>query len=318
MKIKITILFSAFWVLALTLSAQQYPDMSNFSQNILLFNPAATGLESFIDARGGYRKKWAQLEGSPTTSFFSAHGGTDVVEKDTAGAETVTGRSGFGGYFLNDRFGVLSRNQVNLAYSYHLPLTTTTKISFGATFGLGSFRLGELNPRDKTDALLQDAGVSKLTPDLGLGAIVYSSKYFIGVSAQQVLQSKLSFTDAADVNETKLNTHVFLTGGYNHQVNENVRLQPSFMLRSVKGPDASYDINLKMIFKETFWGGVSLRNQDALVLMVGARLESGINFGYAFDLVTADISKAAANGHEIHLGYNIFRKGAEKTKPKFW
>jgi hypothetical protein len=52
--------------------------------------------------------------------------------------------------------------------------------------------------------------------------------------------------------------------------------------------------------------------------MVGARLESGINFGYAFDLVTADISKAAANGHEIHFGYNIFRKGAEKTKPKFW
>lgn len=317
MKIKrflYTILFIAGIQAA---QAQQYPALSNYSQNMFLFNPAFSGMESFIDARAGYRKQWAQLEGSPTTSFFSAHGGVDVVEKDTTGKETITGRSGFGGYFINDRFGAISRNQVNFAYAYHLPLTESTRIGFGATFGLGSFRLGETNPQDKSDAIFQ-TGTSKLTPDLGLGAVIYSSKYYISASAQQVLQSKLSFTDAVDVQESKLNTHLLISAGYNYQVNANTRLLPSVMIRSVKGPDVSYDINLKMVLKEMYWAGLSLRNQDALVLMLGFRLDNGINFGYAFDLVTSNLSKAASNGHEIHLGYNIFKKGAEKTKPKFW
>jgi hypothetical protein len=59
------------------LVAQQLPQLSNFMQNQIVLNPAATGMnESELNASILSRLQWSGIKGAPTSNMFWA-GATD-------------------------------------------------------------------------------------------------------------------------------------------------------------------------------------------------------------------------------------------------
>ena len=65
------------WAIALLISnglaAQQLGQHSQYQQNPFVLNPAAAGIEPYLDITLSYRKQWTGIEGSPQTYYASAN-----------------------------------------------------------------------------------------------------------------------------------------------------------------------------------------------------------------------------------------------------
>jgi len=96
--------------------------------------------------------------------------------------------------------------------------------------------------------------------------------------------------------------------GYRFTVSENIDLTPSMMFKFLNPAPASFDINLKAEYQRKFWLGFSYRNQDAISLLAGLRINDFVRFGYAYDYVTSQINDISSGSHELVLGFQFNRK----------
>ncbi|NCG29723.1 MAG: type IX secretion system membrane protein PorP/SprF, partial [Bacteroidetes bacterium] len=70
----------------------------------------------------------------------------------------------------------------------------------------------------------------------------------------------------------------------------------------------SFDLNLRLDMREMYWVGLSYRNSNSLVGMIGLHLSNTLRFGYAFDLSLSTIQTNNIGSHEVMLGLNLFNK----------
>jgi type IX secretion system PorP/SprF family membrane protein len=108
----------------------------------------------------------------------------------------------------------------------------------------------------------------------------------------------------------------FLTVGYNYKMWERpMVIKPSFMIKGV-GPIWQYDLNVSVVYLDKMWGGLSYRYQDAIVVMGGVELASGLKVGYSYDITTSQLAKVSNGSHEIMIGYT-FDLSLEKRVKKY-
>ena len=108
----------------------------------------------------------------------------------------------------------------------------------------------------------------------------------------------------------------FLTGGYNYAFWEiPVVLQPSFLLKS-SGNIVQFDLNVNAVARDRYWGGLSYRFQDALVLLGGIELTNGVRIGYSYDLTISRLAKVSGGSHEVVVGYT-FDLNLEKREKRY-
>jgi type IX secretion system PorP/SprF family membrane protein len=63
-----------------------------------------------------------------------------------------------------------------------------------------------------------------------------------------------------------------------------------------------FDINVRALWKNMVWAGVSYRIDDALGVMAGVNIKS-FRVGYSYDVTTSGINNYSSGSHEIMLGY---------------
>ena len=56
------------------------------------------------------------------------------------------------------------------------------------------------------------------------------------------------------------------------------------------------------LIHDKFWGGLSYRIDDGIVVLAGLELMKDLKLGLAYDIVTSEINK---NSFEVMLGYNF-------------
>jgi hypothetical protein len=64
----------------------------------------------------------------------------------------------------------------------------------------------------------------------------------------------------------------------------------------------SYDVNLKLAFRDHFWIGGAYRENDAVAALIGFNLGSFISLGYSYDYTTSNLNTVSNGTHEIVLG----------------
>jgi type IX secretion system PorP/SprF family membrane protein len=77
---------------------------------------------------------------------------------------------------------------------------------------------------------------------------------------------------------------------------------PSALVKFISPLPVTYDINMKMTFRDRFWIGASYRNGDAIAGMFGLNISSLINVGYSYDYTTSALRTVSNGTHEIVLG----------------
>ena len=311
--------------------SQQKPQYTQYIFNQYLLNPALSGIENYIDFKAGYRKQWAGINDAPQTSFVSAHwalGDNQLWSNALTSFPEQTGNPmdrnymqnymsspshhGMGVIAVLDKTGPIKRLDANVTYAYHLQLSDKFNLSAGVAAGLSSISLdvNALSFDTPSDPVLNRALINQLKPDLNIGLWLYGARIFAGLSAQQILSQKLSFTGDDTYNTGKQVPHYFATAGYKFFFDDEIAAIPSIMVKYVQPSPISIDLNMKIAFKDKIWVGGSYRKDDSFSAMAGFNIGKMVNLTYAYDFTTSDLNQVSNGSHEIVLGLmlnNIYK-----------
>ena len=276
-------------------SAQQVPLTSQYMFNNYLLNPAEAGSVDYMPFTLSARVQWAGIEGAPKTQFFSTH-------------SKITKEMGLGGFVYRDETGPISEQGIQLSYAYHLSLSRKEKISFGLAGQWFFYNIDQnyLNPYSGGDAALNSLQASANSLDFNLGVLYYTDKYKVGISTPQLLQNSL-YNSLTDNYSPELKRHYYLYGEFQQEINNEVDIVPSTLLKYVAGSPVQFDVNVKALYLKKYWAGISYRYNNAMVAMVGLSWEDW-SFGYSFDYSLNNINDYTVGAHEIFLTYNLVNK----------
>lgn len=337
MKKSLLILTLFFSVLA---NAQQRPHYTQYILNNYILNPGLTGIENYADVKISGRDQWVGLEGAPKTAYVSMHmplGKKDY--KTSATSYQVPGQNprgtaywenytasephhGIGMLIMNDKTGLYNRFTANLSYAYHLGISERVNISLG--FAGGITRIGydrsKSTPANPLDPALGNTAneLFRIRPDLSAGLWIYGASFFAGISAQQVIPQKVSFTD--DSLGIKLVPHLFATTGYRFLLSEDVNAIPSVMFKYVQNSPTTpqFDLNIKFQYQDLLWLGGSYRYQDGYAAMIGANIGNTFNFGYSYDFTRTALNTTSRGTHEFIIGFLLGNNYGDTCPRNVW
>ena len=291
-----------FVCIANAVSAQQIPLTSQYMFNDYLLNPAIAGSKDYTQFSLSARAQWTGLDGAPQTQFFSAQ--TKIGDK-----------MGLGGFVYNDETGPIRETGFQLSYAYHLTVSDNSKLSFslGGMFASHYISKARLRPEEGGDEALNNLKINSSVGDINFGILYYTEKYKVGISSPQILQSKLYSGIEPDENQSNLARHYNLYGEYKFDINDDIAVVPSTLVKYVQGAPIQADINVRGIYKQNYWIGVSYRYNNAVSAMLGLSYRN-LSFGYAYDYTLTDMNSYSTGGHEIFLSLKVFKKIEESSK----
>jgi len=324
-----------------TAFAQQLPHYTQYVLNNYIINPAVAGIENYTDVKISHRHQWVGIDGAPVTTYLTIHG---PLKKADYERETATGfhasgenprgkaywleyekaepHAGVGLTILNDRAGPLNRFAAYGTFAYHLGISAQTSLSAGVSAGIKNTSLdaGKLTFDVPVDPAVAGSGyLNKVSPDVSVGLWLYSADYFAGLSAQNVIPSKLKFAeDTVKLVGGKQIPHLFLTAGYRFFMTDDISFLPSGLLKYVSSTPVSFDINAKFQYRDFLWAGGSYRYNDSWAAMVGLNISNTLNIGYSYDITTSKLNTVSRGSHEIVVGFLLGNRFGDWCPRNLW
>lgn len=299
MKIFYSLLFMAIILSHNSLYAQQDGQYSQYMFNTLFYNPAYAGVEGVTKITAFHRSQWAGYTGS------FVPGGAPTSQVLSFSTPVFRIRSGVGLHIVNDNLGPLNNLEAQLSYAYHLGLRNS-KLSFGMRVGAysQSIDFDKYDPIDDGDPFIQEGRISQIRPDLALGIYYRAEKLYIGAAFNHLLKAEFDF--GIDQFSNPLENQVTLTAGYDYEFNYNLILTPSILVKTDLN-NYSFDLSLIGTYNDKLWGGVSFRQGDAAIGMLGYSLfqDNSLKVGYAFDYIIKAQEAKEPTSHEIMLSYTL-------------
>jgi type IX secretion system PorP/SprF family membrane protein len=296
-----SILFLTMFSIAVTTSAQQDPQFTQYMFNNLYYNPGFSGVEGVTKISSLIRSQWTGYQptlyggGAPNTQMVSFTSPLNVL------------RGGVGGYILNDNLGPQNNLEAQVSYAYHMRLKNS-KLSFGVRGGLYSQTINSdlYQYIDEGDQLLppKNSGrYSQIKPDMAVGAFLQKEKFYVGAGFSHLIRAKFDF----GLNQkNSLETHAYVTGGYYYEANFDLRFQFVSLVKSdfVK---TQYDIGAIAYYRDTMWGGLSFRQSEAAIVLLGWSFlkDKSLKAGYSMDVIVKDKAAKQALSHELMLSYEL-------------
>ncbi|MFL5730066.1 MAG: type IX secretion system membrane protein PorP/SprF [Cytophagaceae bacterium] len=331
-------LFNYFIILILSIvsfsSFAQDPQFSQYYNAPLYLNPAFTGTGEHTRVGANYRTQWTSI--SAPYQSYSAFIDHNFEPK----------KVGLGFMLMRDRQGAqkLSYTSATAFFSYELDLSDKLTLRPGLSAGL-AVRDANYNNYTFGDQLDNNGNVSASVdpysslgnkvayPDLGTGALLYSDKFWIGVSAAHINKPSQSFTHNGYHLPLKTSIH----GGYrfifdrSDKYNER-SITPSFNFRS-QGRYDQLDLGVNVTYDPIMFGlwyrGIPFKhylpgfnNNEALVFMLGMHYNK-LSIGYSYDFTISKLTPSSGGSHELSLVYEWrypYRKriGRPLPCPKFY
>jgi len=317
-----------------SVKAQFDTQLSNYWAAISYFNPAYAGQTGNLEATLLSRIQWVGVPNAPRSTVVTAQLPYSLFGKV----------HGFGASMYNDRIGLFSVTMYSGQYAWKKKMM---KGMFSAGIQVGyisqSFDGTKVDiPQDdyhqQADPSIPTTLVSGHTIDGAFGVFFSKEKWYAGLSATHLLAPTLILSD--DYKSEIPRTYYF-TAGYNIQLNNPLlELRPTLLVKTMEMSslylnsdsllervqantmkamlvNTQVDVTLRMVYNKQFWGGLSWRKGDAVMLMLGGKFKM-IEAGYAYDYPISPIIKASTGSHEVFLRYTMemnFNKGI-KNKHK--
>jgi type IX secretion system PorP/SprF family membrane protein len=286
--------------------AQTEPMYSQYMYNMLGVNPAYAGNREALSLNFFQRNQWVGIKGAPKTTSISM----DQSIKD--------GKIGWGLQVYDDRLGVEAATGFNGMLSTRIKVSDKGVLSGGLSFGMMNYQinLNDVNNRNNPNdpSFISTDKPSTWNRSLGMGIYYNTDRFYAGVSTPSILKSRLATYKNLNTSIQKSDDfHLFANAGYVFDVNEDVKLKPSTMVKMVSGAPIQADINMNIWLKDLLGFGASYRTGDAFVGMVELQATSNLRFGYAYDMPFNPLKYFTKGSHELMLRYEI---GNFKTKIK--
>ncbi|MBE6330948.1 MAG: type IX secretion system membrane protein PorP/SprF [Bacteroidales bacterium] len=285
--------------------AQNDPQVSMYWAVPTLYNPAAVGCDSALHISAFDRMQWVGVENAPQT-FFVAVDMPFKIKKV---------RNGVGAMVMNDKAGLFNTTQLGLQYSYSLNLDYG-RLALGLQAGMvnqgfsgGEIYIPDGDAWDPSADGLPSSEVSAMAFDCGFGAYYEWNWLYGGMGIQHLAESEIELDEYAF---TKLKRTYYFSVGCNIPVKRSLFIvQPSVLVKTTMQA-LQKEFTLRATYDHKFWGGISFRPKDAVVLMVGADV-GAVRLGYSYDIGISPLAKASNGSHELMVTYS-YKLDLDKQK----
>ncbi len=290
--------------------AQHLPKFSLHQMNKNILNPAAI-TDQNIRASLFYKNQWTGMENSPVNAGLN-------VTNDFGGFSA-------GLIYLNDKAGVFQQNIIKLQYAYKLRINQKLFLNFGLAAGIDVYQINYQNLTlfHSDDPMLFTQSENSIVPDFDLGIMLTNmipvrsyagsklpdNAFWAGFSIQHL--TSLITTNESLRDNSYLLRHFNLSGGYQHPVSDNLKLEENLLIKYVNGVPLQMDLGANIHIDNTYFGGLSYRTGNDITFKAGITFQ-GIQFAYAYDLSLSKIPNRSS--HEILLVYQF---GQSKSVPKY-
>lgn len=302
------------WFILFFLSAILSSQVSNaqfdaqYSQYMMVpgyFNPGSICETGDLNISLTSRQQWVSIENAPSTFIVNATMPRVINNKV----------HGFGLILMKESIGLFNNQMLQIQYSMKKDL-------FGGKLGMGiqggllqqNFDADKIyiptsDYHTNTDASIPNGILEGLIPDFSIGVWYNKDKFFSGLSASHILESKIKLKSGEEnsADTSSYNTYAsrtyYLTGGYNIALtNPLYTLQPSFLVKTDLTAWQT-DLSVKLSYKGSYWGYAGWRPGDAIIVSAGIILPQGLTIGYSYDVSVKALSSVSGGSHEIFLGF---------------
>ena len=202
---------------------------------------------------------------------------------------------------INDRLGLQNQTGIYANYAYRLPLGNG-RLSFGVQGGFDHYEIA-LSTAVHIDAgdpsLAVDLGM--ISPNIGAGIYFQSEEFYIGASAQRLIENDLSGRTilSEDDSYARQARHLNAMAGGVIDISENVKLRPAVLVKYAPNAPVQADFNASFLFVERFWVGASYRTNASIDGMIEFQVNRQLRIGYAYDHQINQIGPYTTGSHEV-------------------
>ena len=296
-----SILYAGLLFTGISATAQQDPNYIFYRYSMNLVNPAYAGAHDGSEGKNtgngveiglNLRSQWLGVDGAPETKslFFGTGLGKNL---------------GLGISVINDQTFVENQTFAGIDVSYRVTLSEKSDLYLGIKAGANSY--------DVNTAGLTTFGVSadpslmnlegNFSPNIGAGAYLKGESYFLSFSIPKIL-TPARIEQSNGIAQLGRNAiHMYLSGGYDIELDRDVMLKPSAMVRYVNAAPLSIDLTALISFNNTFDIGAGYRINESLSALAIVSAFDWLDFGYAYELsAESPISSSGSMGsHELFI-----------------
>lgn len=308
--LKIVLIVAFACIITGRVFAQQDAMYSQYMFNTLAINPAYAGSRNVVSATALHRSQWSGIEGAPKTTTFTL----DAAMKNK--------KVGLGLQLFNDKLGITRTSGGAVSYAYRVRFDQAS-LAFGLQGSLYQYTA------DFTGVSLGNSGaydpafsenVNKLLFNFGTGVYYNSDRFYLGFSAQDLLNNRLTDYEAPDESSSasRKSMHLFLASGYVFSLNDDFKLKPSVLFKGVKGAPLEADINGTLWIKDMIAVGAQYRTSADVAALLEIQATPQIRIGYSYDHSTTRLQNFNSGSHEIMLRYEFGSSRGKILSPRYF
>ncbi|MBI9066619.1 MAG: PorP/SprF family type IX secretion system membrane protein [Salinivirgaceae bacterium] len=284
--------------------------------NHMYYNPGYAGDGNEIEAKGLNRNQWMGMPGTPNAFTFSI----DMPFK------LFGQHHGAGISIITDQIGYFSNTGLNISYAYRKSFMQGD-LGIGAGLNMinqsldGTFITSSGGDGSSDAAIPAGASNKPLALDLNLGLFYKSDNLFLSISGRNLFSSNLKYINAEGTEATgdavfSYGTQFFISTGYDYQLaNPLFSLQPGIFIAS-DFASTQWSASGILTYNKRFFGGLAYKPTDAISILAGVDLPSGIEVAVAYDFTTSRIINASKGSFEFMVGYS-FSLDIDKDNRKY-
>ena len=288
---RVAIILGTLTILSINfIYSQQDPQYTQYMYNMHIVNPAYAGSEGTLNIGLLHRTQWVGLDGAPKTTVAAINA---PIKKNI----------GLGLSVFADEIGPVKEQNAFVDVSYTIQTSDYGNLAFGLKGGF-TFLDAQLSTLDLGDDIPDDVfnnDINDSYANFGAGAFYYTDHFYAGLSMPNMLNQFHLNRKGGVISSASEKTHYYLTSGYVFEMNDNLKLKPSVLLKGVKGAPLSIDLAGNVLINNKFELGVSWRIDDSLNALMNVEVANGFRIGYAYDYTLSNLGDFNSGSHEIIL-----------------
>ncbi|NLP58380.1 type IX secretion system membrane protein PorP/SprF [Lutibacter sp. B1] len=289
-----------------SMHSQQDPQYTQYMYNMHIINPAYAGSHGTLNIGLLHRTQWVGLDGAPKTTVATINA---PIKKNV----------GLGFSVFADEIGPVKEQNAFVDFSYTIQTSDFGNLAFGVKGGFSFLdalisKL-DLGDNEEDDVFKED--IKETYANFGAGAFYYTDKFYVGLSMPNMLNQYHLKKKNGVISSAAEKMHYFLTSGYVFDLNDNLKLKPSVMLKGVTGSPLSIDVSGNVLINEKLEFGLAWRVDDSVSALVNMEVAPLVRVGYAYDYTTTNLGDYNSGSHEVILLITISNSRAGLS-PRFF
>lgn len=288
---RITIILGILTLLSLhSLYSQQDPQYTQYMYNMHIVNPAYAGSLETLNIGLLHRTQWVGLDGAPQTTVATINA---PIRKNV----------GMGLSVFADKIGPVKEQNLFVDVSYTIQTSDYGNLAFGLKGGF-TFLDAQLSTLDLGDNIADDVfreDINNTYANFGAGTFYYTDHFYVGLSMPNMLNQYHLKKKSGIISSAAEKMHYFLTSGYVFELNDNLKLKPSVLVKGVGGAPLSIDFSGNVLINNKLEFGLSWRVDDSVSALMNIEVAPLLRIGYAYDYTLTNLGDFNSGSHEIIL-----------------